>query len=194
MTIAALSRLGVFLVVILSLAACTPPTPAASTATPDSSTPGGYPPPVEVPTLSPSTEAYPAPGVPQPTQPPVAYPEAGTSPTPAEPAPVDTATPIPSPVPTDPAAPTATTGPVFITYRDFEIVPAQTTVKVGTTVVFLIQGSVHQPYNFTAPNTFEAPANLGNGTTYQYTFSTAATTTILCGYHPNMTATVVVAP
>ena len=59
-----------------------------------------------------------------------------------------TATPGPTATPT--VAPT--TAPVFVTYRNFEIVPAQTTVKVGTTVTFLIQGSLHQPYNFTKPN------------------------------------------
>lgn len=115
-------------------------------------------------------------------------------------APGETPQPTATPAPTATAAPTAeptaapTSAPVFITYRDFEIVPAQTTVKVGTTVTFLIQGSLHQPYNFTAPNTFESAANLGDGATYSFTFNEAGTVTILCGYHGGMSATVVVNP
>ena len=122
---------------------------------------------------------------PQPTDEPTATPtlEPGVT---AEP----TATPGPTATPT--VAPT--TAPVFVTYRNFEIVPAQTTVKVGTTVTFLIQGSLHQPYNFTKPNTFESPANLGDGTSYSFTFTEAGTVTILCGYHGGMTATVIVQP
>jgi plastocyanin len=83
---------------------------------------------------------------------------------------------------------------VFITYQDFEIVPAETTISVGTRVIFLIKGSLHQPYNFTAPNTFEAQANLGDGASYTFTFNDAGTVTLLCGYHPNMSATLIVAP
>ncbi len=104
--------------------------------------------------------------------------------------PEPTATPGPTNTPT--VAPTS--APVFVTYRNFEIVPAQTTVKVGTTVTFLIQGALHQPYNFTKPNTFESPANLGDGTSYSFTFTEAGTVTILCGYHGNMSATVIVQP
>ena len=127
-------------------------------------------------------------GTPEPTAEPSATatlePGATAAPT-ATPAPA-TATPEPT------TAPTA--APVFITYRNFEIVPAQTTIKVGTTVTFLIQGALHQPYNFTAPNTFESPANLGDGTSYSFTFNEAGTVTILCGYHANMSATVIVQP
>ncbi len=102
-----------------------------------------------------------------------------------------TATLIP---PTATQAAAATLVPVFITYRDFEIVPVNNVVKVGQQVIFLIQGSLHQPYNFTAPNTFEAPNNLSDGTQFPFVFTTAGTTTILCGYHGNMSATVVVQP
>jgi plastocyanin len=107
------------------------------------------------------------------------------------------ATSVPATVTVAPPTPTtaaATLAPVFITYGDFFIAPAENVVKVGQQVVFLIQGSLHQPYNFTAPNTFEAPANLGNGTQFPFVFNTPGTVTILCGYHGNMTATVTVQP
>jgi plastocyanin len=95
---------------------------------------------------------------------------------------------------TAPAQPTATPAPVFITYSNFVISPSATTITVGTTVTFLIRDSLHQPYNFTPPNTFESLANLGDGQTYQHTFTEAGTITILCGYHGNMSATLTIQP
>jgi plastocyanin len=93
------------------------------------------------------------------------------------------------------ALPAATAAPVFITYRNFEIVPAQTTIRAGTQVIFLIEGSVHQPYAGNArPFIFEAPNNLGNGSRWPHTFNEAGTMTILCGYHANMSATLIVEP
>ena len=116
-----------------------------------------------------------------------------TTPPEATAAPGNTEAPPATAVPPTTAA-AATLAPVFITYRDFEILPAQNIVKVGQQVIFLIQGSLHQPYNFTAPNTFEAPNNLGDGTQFPFVFNTAGTVTILCGYHGNMSATVTVQP
>ncbi|MEK7324661.1 MAG: hypothetical protein AAB217_05325 [Chloroflexota bacterium] len=105
----------------------------------------------------------------------------------------------PTQPPTEPAtlAPTATPGTVFITYQDFEIVPNQVTIPVGTTVVFLIKGgflSFHQPYNFDSPNVFESPPGLGDGASWSYTFNEPGTVTIRCGYHSEMVATVAVTP
>jgi plastocyanin len=99
--------------------------------------------------------------------------------------PAPTATPEPSPTPA---------GPPVVVYRNFEIVPGEIRIKVGTTVVFSIRGSLHQPYNFTAPNVFEAPPDLGDGATTSFTFNEAGTTTILCGYHAGMKGTVIVEP
>jgi plastocyanin len=96
---------------------------------------------------------------------------------------------------TRPAQATATPAQVFITYNNFNILPAQTTIKVGTTVVFLIQDSVHQPYaGAAAPFIFEAPNNLGPGSSWPHTFNEARTMTILCGYHSNMSGTLIVEP
>jgi plastocyanin len=97
-----------------------------------------------------------------------------------------------------PAAVTPTAATVFITYQDFVIVPAQQTIKVGTRVTFLIRsasGSFHQPFNFTPPNTFEAPPELGDGTSFSFTFNEAGTITILCGYHEaDMRASLTIEP
>ncbi len=110
-----------------------------------------------------------------------------------------TDTPASSPTATATATPAATTTPVtvFITYQDFEIVPAAATIRLGTRVVFQIRAGLltfHQPYNFAAPNTFEAPANLGDGATYVHTFTEPGTVTLLCGYHADMRATLIVQP
>ena len=87
--------------------------------------------------------------------------------------------------------------PVFVTYRDFEILPAALTVQVGQQMVFLIEsaaGQLHQPYTpgfqNPGPNDFEAPGTLGDGTTYAFTFQEAGTVTLLCGFHANMVAQV----
>jgi len=105
-------------------------------------------------------------------------------------APAATQTPAPSPTP----AATATPGPAIITYRNFDIVPAETTIKAGTRVVFVIKDSLHQPYNFTPPNVFEAPPDLGDGQTITFTFNEPGTVTLLCGYHSRMQATLIVTP
>ena len=124
---------------------------------------------------------------------------ASTATTAATVTPAATATPALSPTTAatfTPAA-TATLATVFITYQDFEIVPAAATIRLGTRVVFQIRAGLltfHQPYNFTAPNTFEAPANLGDGATYVHTFAEPGTVTLLCGYHANMRATLIVEP
>jgi plastocyanin len=186
---------GIGLCLLLGLAACTPPTPNAAAETPfvppntaatnavaaptTTALPEGYP---VIPTSAPLPQDYPAETiVPPPTTAPESYPGVTT----------------PPPATAAPAA-TSTSAPVFITYRDFEIVPAQTTVKAGTLVTFLIQGgegSLHQPYaGASAPFIFEAPPNMGNGVSWGYVFNTAQTLTLLCGYHSNMTATLIVEP
>ena len=104
-----------------------------------------------------------------------------------------TSTPLPAATPA--ASPTPAT--VYITYKDFEIAPRQVTIKVGTTVVFLIEAGLlvsHQPYNFTGANQFESPANLGNGASWSYTFKEPGAVTILCGYHAEMIGIVIVEP
>ncbi|MBP7693526.1 MAG: hypothetical protein KA764_16505 [Anaerolineales bacterium] len=97
--------------------------------------------------------------------------------------------------PPTPAAVTPAT--VYITYQDFAILPAETIIRAGAPVVFLIKAGLftfHQPYNFTAPNTFEAPASLGDGATYTHVFTEPGSVTLLCGYHPEMRAQLIVQP
>jgi plastocyanin len=86
------------------------------------------------------------------------------------------------------------TAPVFITYRDFEIVPASSHIKVGTTITFLIQDSRHEPYSFTPPYNFDSGPNLDSGSSFTFNFDQAGTITLLCGYHANMSATLVIEP
>lgn len=179
------------LICVLGLAACAPPTPDAAAETPFAPTAGAIP-----------TQAEPALGYPEqtasapvPTPFPEGYPAGGDTAT-AVPTEAGAATPVPSA--TFVPAATNTSAPVFITYRDFEIVPAQTTIKAGTTVNFLIEsasGAFHQPYaGASAPFIFEAPPQMGHGVSWPHTFDTAQTLTILCGYHGNMTATLVIQP
>ena len=170
-----------FVAMILGLAAilvgCAAPTPQ----------------PAAAPAQPPATSAPAAPPSQAPTAAPVATdtarpPSAASSPAPS-----------PTEAPTEPPteAPVATPSPVFITFKDFEIDPAQVTIPVGAEVVFLIKsasGAFHQPYNDTPPDTFESPGGLGDGTSYSYTFKQPGTITIRCGYHQNMVATVVIAP
>ncbi|MEP7359818.1 MAG: hypothetical protein ABI847_21385, partial [Anaerolineales bacterium] len=81
----------------------------------------------------------------------------------ATPRPTEQPTATPQPTATTPAV-AATPKPVFITYRNFEIVPGTTTIKVGTTVTFLIEGTLHEPYAGSAePFIFDSGPNLGPG-------------------------------
>ncbi len=189
-------RISGILLCLFALAACGPRTPNAAAETPF------------IPTSLPTSAL----AAPSPTAPPEAYPGATVAPPPttaAEGYPAATTAPEGYPdsgatatpaadVPTIPPPATNTNAPVFITYRDFEIVPAHTTIKVGTTVNFLIQGgegSFHQPYaGASAPFIFEAPPNMSNGVSWPHAFDTAQTLTLLCGYHGNMTATLIVEP
>jgi plastocyanin/uncharacterized membrane protein YozB (DUF420 family) len=113
-------------------------------------------------------------------------------PTPAPP----TATPRPedTPIPTPTVGPTATPGPVTVIYRNFEIVPNNIVIKVGTTIIFLIKDALHEPYTFDDAPAFDSGPNLGDGSTYQRTFDNTGAFTILCGYHANMSATLTVTP
>jgi plastocyanin len=166
---------------LILIGCSTPPaSPPADTAAPQATVEPTQPPPVatRAHTAEPATQAAPP-----------------TSTETATTAPTEAPTELPTSTPTQ--APTATPGTVFVTYQDFEIVPSQITIPVGTTVVFLIKGgflSFHQPYNFDPPNVFESPPNLGDGATWSYTFNEPGTVTIRCGYHSEMVATVIVTP
>jgi plastocyanin len=84
-----------------------------------------------------------------------------------------------------------------ITYQDFDILPAQTTVAVNTRVVFLIKsasGVFHEPYTNDPAPAFDSGPNLGDGASYAVTFALPGTFTLLCGYHNDMRATIVVTP
>jgi plastocyanin len=167
---------GVVLGFVLGLVACA--TAPAPTATPAALSTNTAPPAAPTNTSGPAVTRAPA--------------------TPSETA-AATATPAPTltTAPSATPAATSTPAPAVITYQDFEILPAETIIKVGASVTFLIKAglfSFHQPYNFTAPNIFEAPANLGEGATFAHTFAEAGRVTLLCGYHANMRAALIVQP
>jgi len=100
-----------------------------------------------------------------------------------------------APQPTATAVPQATAKPkpVVITYSNFVINPPQTTIAVGTTVTFVLQGAPHEPYNDQGVDQFDSGPNLVN-TTYSFKFTQAGTITLLCGYHQSMKATLVITP
>lgn len=152
-------------------------------------------------TPAPQPTSAPAPTQPpaQPTSvPPTTAPQPTAASTQAQPAATQAAaTIVPTLAPTrPPASPTAAQPQVAsMVFEDFKITPSKITIKVGTTVVFQIRGSKHQPYSSFPNNTnlsglFEAPANLGNGTSYQFTFRQAGVITVRCGYHTEMVATI----
>ena len=87
-------------------------------------------------------------------------------------------------------------------FEDFKITPSKLTISVGTTVVFNIKGGFLSftnlissfPNNTNLSGLFEAPPNLGAGTSYQFTFRQAGVITVRCGYHTEMVATIEVTP
>jgi hypothetical protein len=203
----------VILLVGLLLAACGPRTPNAAAETPFNPTaqllPGATNPPSGYPA---STSEPPAA-----TLPPDSYPAGTVQPPPATAAqtgypagdgatqPATQAAPTEDPYETGaatntpaPPAATATLEPLFITYRDFEIVPTSNSARIGQQVIFLIQsesGAFHQPYaGDSAPFIFEAPPNMGHGVSWPITFNNAQRLTLLCGYHPNMRARLTIEP
>ena len=108
------------------------------------------------------------------------------------------ATPLPIyPGPGVAITPVTAGGPVFVTYKDFEITPSQITIAAGTMVTFLIEsasGAHHRPYNDTPPNVFEAPADLSNGASFSHTFTQPGVIILRCRDHDTMTATIMVTP
>jgi len=88
--------------------------------------------------------------------------------------------------------PLATDIPIMI-FRDFEIIPAKITIKVGTKVVFQVKsasGDCHEPYSSYPDRTdisglFDSGA-LRNGASFSYTFKQPGAITVRCGCHPDM--------
>jgi plastocyanin/uncharacterized membrane protein YozB (DUF420 family) len=111
-----------------------------------------------------------------------------------------TATPPPgaTPAPTATTGPTATPGPVTVVFRNFEIVPNELTISAGTTIIFVIKDSQHEPY-LSFPNSTDIAGfdsgPLSPGQTFPVTFKNPGTFTIRCGFHPEkMVMTLTVTP
>jgi plastocyanin len=186
--------IGPGLVLALLLAACSQPTPAGTPGQPSpTSAQQGYP--VSPPQPTVPAAGYPAvtPAAPEATSPPTAYPgEEPTLTATATITPTSTLTPTVSGAV---AGPTQTAEPFFITYSDFAVAPSPATIRAGTQVVFLIRDSPHQPYaGQSQPWIFEAPSGLAPGQSWAHAFNQPGSYTILCGYHANMSGTLVVTP
>ena len=75
-----------------------------------------------------------------------------------------------------------------VTIKDFAFSPAEITIKVGDTVTWTEQDSVHHT---TTGSIFDS-GDLGQGQTYSKTFDEAGTYDYGCSYHPSMKGTVIV--
>jgi plastocyanin len=138
------------------------------------------------PPATPTTESSPVPDTPTPA----------ASATEAVAVPTDTLVPSATPIPTEtlpPPTETPATGIAYMTYQDFEIVPAKIRIKVGTKIVFQVKsdsGDCHEPYSSYPDRTdisglFDSGA-LRNGASFSYTFKKPGTITVRCGCHPEM--------
>lgn len=118
---------------------------------------------------------------------------------PQEPAPSTTAPATGTAGPTSTDAPAATTsatdpapaGQQAVTIDDFAFSPAELTVPLGTTVVWTNNDNAQ--HSITGDDGLSSPG-LGQGDTYEHTFTTAGTYAYACGIHRSMRGTVVVTP
>ena len=74
--------------------------------------------------------------------------------------------------------------------KEFKFVPAQLTVRPGTTVTW-INGD-EEPHTVTATDRAYTSSGLDRRQTYSHRFTAPGTYTYFCALHPHMTATVVV--
>ena len=83
-------------------------------------------------------------------------------------------------------------GDVAVTIEGFAFDPPELDVAVGATVTWTNQdGATHTVKS--ADDAFDGSAGLGQGDTFTHTFDQAGTFDYICGIHPGMKATVVVA-
>lgn len=80
-----------------------------------------------------------------------------------------------------------------ITIRNYAYSAATTTVKTGTTIVWINQDSAPHTVTGNTLTDFKSPL-LKKGESYSYTFVQPGTYTYFCEPHPMMKATVVVQP
>ncbi len=99
----------------------------------------------------------------------------------------------PTSAPTSPPSEETTTpagGTVHqVTIKDFAFSPEVITIKVGDTVTWTEQDTVH--HTVTAGGIWNS-GDLGQGKTYSKTFDEAGTYSYICNYHPNMQGRVIV--
>jgi amicyanin len=92
------------------------------------------------------------------------------------------------------AATQSAAGGTAVGVKDLKFVPAETSVKVGATVTWTNQEAIPHTVKWSdgSPEASAESPQMGEGDTYQRTFSTAGTYPYICGIHPRMTGTVTV--
>lgn len=122
-----------------------------------------------------------------------------TSPAPApgavKPAPGSISTPAPAPAPAPvpvPASPQppAPAAPVSVAISNFAFVPANLTIKKGTTVTWTNTDDAQ--HTVTGDTSGPASSLLAKGSTYSFTFAAAGTVSYHCSPHPFMHGTITV--
>ncbi len=94
-----------------------------------------------------------------------------------------------APAPTPAPDPSPGGGTAYqVTIKDFAFSPAVITIKVGDTVTWTEQDSVHH----TATGGIFDSGDLGQGQTYSKTFDKVGTYDYICSYHSSMKGTVIV--
>lgn len=89
-----------------------------------------------------------------------------------------------------PAAETAPAGSASVAIVDFAFEPAQLSVSVGDTITWTNEGQA--PHTVRWQDGEPESAELGNGDTYERTFSSAGSFPYVCGIHSDMTGTITV--
>ncbi|MHB1484984.1 MAG: plastocyanin/azurin family copper-binding protein [Saccharofermentanales bacterium] len=82
----------------------------------------------------------------------------------------------------------ASTGGSSVSIENFEFVPAELTVKAGTTVVWTNNDSAGHDIK---ADEFISPL-MAKGETYSFTFTVKVTYNYICGVHPTMTGKIIV--
>lgn len=95
------------------------------------------------------------------------------------------------PAPTAQQIPTSESAlvPVTISIKKFSFIPADLSIKVGTTVIWTNNDTV--PHTVTAQGSFES-TSLWAGESFGYTFATAWSYSYSCSIHPRMQASITV--
>jgi plastocyanin len=89
--------------------------------------------------------------------------------------------------------PDASTSELIVQIKDFEFVPAELTIPVGSTVIWVNTGAtVHTTVASVDGDKYWDSNIMNPGDTFSFTFTEPGTWDYICGIHPDMKATIVV--